>query len=618
MQISDLVRQYNSAVSNGEPMTGKMGVEKLVSALSELSQGNIFEGTINSVKGNVVSLGLSNGQQITARLDGKVSLTEGQSMFFQVKSNDGNYVQIRPFMLDGAGANLTLLDALKSANLPTDTANLSMVNQMMQQQMPIDKASLNQMYHLMQANPQVNASTIVQMVKLGIEITPGNAAQFENYMSDRQAITAAMDDFINELPEIMSDDDLSMYRLASQGRQIINIVTDGLKENTATAPGNVLGEASNEISGMAVNEATNEIANGSTEVASNEISGVAVNEPADETAEAASNGTVNENTGEVLNEAAGGDANEPINGMRDIIQTEETAENVLVPQKPTENIAENSLGSVMTDEQLKELNEQIKSLLPDKAGNEISLYSKDDSIVGTLNDIKELLKNTAADKQTLLKLFSGSGFKAMIKNALTRQWMITPEQLKESDKQLTDKIGRLYEKVSEQLDKMQEIIKSSGVVKENVSALAENIRGNIEFMNQVNNVYTYVQIPMKMNGHSASGQLYVYTNKKNITDPDKELSAFLHLDMDNLGATDVSIKMLKKEVSTNFYMDNDESYILIERFLPKLEEKLRNKGYSCKLSVVNEKHHVNFVDDFLKKDLPPAGQLHRYSFDMRA
>lgn len=614
MQISDLVRQYNSAVSNGEPMTGKMGVEKLVSALSELSQGNIFEGTINSVKGNVVSLGLSNGQQITARLDGKVSLTEGQSMFFQVKSNDGNYVQIRLFMLDGAGANLTLLDALKSANLPTDTANLSMVNQMMQQQMPIDKASLNQMYHLLQANPQVNASTIVQMVKLGIEITPGNAAQFENYMSDRQAITAAMDDFINELPEIMSDGDLSMYRLASQGRQIINIVTDGLKENIDTAPGNVLGEASNEISGMAVNEATN----GNIEVASNEISGVAVNEPADETAEAASNGTVNENTGVVLNEAAGGDANEPINGMRDIVQTEETAENVLVPQKPTENIAENSLGSVMTDEQLKELNEQLKSLLPDKAGNEISLYAKDDSIVGTLNDIKELLKNTAADKQTLLKLFSGSGFKAMIKNALTRQWMITPEQLKESDKQLTDKIGRLYEKVSEQLDKMQEIIKSSGVVKENVSALAENIRGNIEFMNQVNNVYTYVQIPMKMNGHSASGQLYVYTNKKNITDPDKELSAFLHLDMDNLGATDVSIKMLKKEVSTNFYMDNDESYILIERFLPKLEEKLRNKGYSCKLSVVNEKHHVNFVDDFLKKDLPPAGQLHRYSFDMRA
>ena len=101
---------------------------------------------------------------------------------------------------------------------------------------------------------------------------------------------------------------------------------------------------------MAVNEAANEIANGSTEVASNEISGVAVNGSADENAEVASNEAANENTGAVLNEAAGADANanEPINGMRDIIQMEETAEN--------------SLGSVMTDEQLKELNEQLKSL----------------------------------------------------------------------------------------------------------------------------------------------------------------------------------------------------------------------------------------------------------------
>lgn len=615
MQISDLVRQYNSAVSNGEPMTGKMGVEKLVSALSELSQGNIFEGTINSVKGNVVRLGLSNGQQITARLDGKVSLTEGQSMFFQVKSNDGNYVQIRPFTVDGAGANLTLLDALKSANLPTDTANLSMVNQMMQQQMSIDKGSLNQMYHLLQANPQVNVSTIVQMVKLGIDVTPENAAQFENYMSDRQAITSAMDEFINELPEIMSDDDLSMYRLASQGREIISIVTDGLKENTDTA---AIGKENSEIEQM-LSQIKSDQAETKSEAALKQTDAAVMQEKTSvgENPNVAADETANETANETINKTADGSIDEAINKMQDT-QPQDTAETATAQQKAIENTAENSLGSVMTAEQLKELNEQLKTLLPNKAGNEISLYSKDDSVVGTLNDIKELLKNTTADKQSLLKLFSGSGFKTMIKNALTRQWTITPEQLKESDKQPADKIGRLYEKVEEQLDKMQEIIKNAGTAKENVSALAENIRGNIEFMNQVNNVYTYVQIPMKMNGHNASGQLYVYTNKKNIADPDKELSAFLHLDMDNLGSTDVSIKMLKKEVSTNFYMDNDESYALIERFLPRLEEKLRNKGYSCKLSVVNEKHHVNFVDDFLKKDLPPAGQLHRYSFDMRA
>ena len=42
----------------------------------------------------------------------------------------------------------------------------------------------------------------------------------------------------------------------------------------------------------------------------------------------------------------------------------------------------------------------------------------------------------------------------------------------------------------------------------------------------------------------------MYTNKKNLKDSDTEVSAFLHLDLDNLGATDVSVKMLRKNVST--------------------------------------------------------------------
>lgn len=42
------------------------------------------------------------------------------------------------------------------------------------------------------------------------------------------------------------------------------------------------------------------------------------------------------------------------------------------------------------------------------------------------------------------------------------------------------------------------------------------------------------------------------------------------------------------------------------------------KDDHCKIDVVNEEKHVNFVDDFLKMDQPAATQLHRYSFDMRA
>jgi flagellar hook-length control protein FliK len=138
-------------------------------------------------------------------------------------------------------------------------------------------------------------------------------------------------------------------------------------------------------------------------------------------------------------------------------------------------------------------------------------------------------------------------------------------------------------------------------------------------MNQINEAYTYAQIPLKMSGQNASGELYVYTNKKSLAEGgDGDLTAFLHLDMDNLGPTDVSVRMHGKQVSTNFYLDSDESFALVEKNVPVLEERLRKKGYDCSVNVINEGKHVNFVDDFLRKDLPPTGQLHRYSFDMRA
>mgnify|MGYP005948201887 FL=1 len=208
MQISNLVSQYNNSVANGEPMTGAKGVEKLVSSLNEMSKGMIFEGTVSSVRGNQVKLALSNGQQILARLAGKFSFEQGQSVFFQVKNNDGGTIEIKPYTVDGEGANLTLMDALKAAGLSVDGINLSMVNKMMEEHMPIDKTSLNQMYQLVQDNKDINVTTLVELKRLGIEINQVNAAQFENYANDKQAITIAMDSLIDELPNALSAEDL--------------------------------------------------------------------------------------------------------------------------------------------------------------------------------------------------------------------------------------------------------------------------------------------------------------------------------------------------------------------------------------------------------------------------
>ena len=171
MQISDLARQYVNTTTSTDAMNGTRGVEKLVSSVRELTAGNIFEGTVNSIHGGKVVLGLSNGTELAARLDANMQLVKGQSMFFQVKSNDGATIAIRPYTIDGAGVNLTLLNALKAAGLPITDKYLNMANSMMQEQMPIDKNSLAQMARVLMANPDMSASTAVQMRKLDIPIT---------------------------------------------------------------------------------------------------------------------------------------------------------------------------------------------------------------------------------------------------------------------------------------------------------------------------------------------------------------------------------------------------------------------------------------------------------------
>ena len=578
MQISNLVSQYNNSVANGEPMTGAKGVEKLVSSLNEMSKGMIFEGTVSSVRGNQVKLALSNGQQILARLAGKFSFEQGQSVFFQVKNNDGGTIEIKPYTVDGEGANLTLMDALKAAGLSVDGINLSMVNKMMEEHMPIDKTSLNQMYQLVQDNKDINVTTLVELKRLGIEINQVNAAQFENYANDKQAITIAMDSLIDELPNALSAEDLSMYKLVTQARDILNIVTEGLPEEAFI---------SSEASDMSQYE-TIMRDNQSAPVVKKHFNIAELFES--------------------LNSVSG--ESQDIHTTQKINNAPAT-DTILLQENETKS---NTIGFLLSDKQIEELNEQVRMLLPNLQENNISLYSEDSSVVGILNDIKSMLENTPANADTLRHLFSGEAFKLMLKEALEQQWMIKPGDLEKNPK----KLDGLYDKIEKQITNMEIILKTSGVVNPKAEALADNIRGNIEFMNQINEAYTYVQVPLKMNEKNASGQLYVYTNKKSMCNPDKELSAFLHLDLEHLGGTDVSIKMLHRKVTTNFYLDSDESYALVKQFLPVLEKRLQDKGYNCELNVNSGSKQMNFVAGFLKKDLPPTGQVHRYSFDIRA
>ena len=592
MNISTLVGQYNQATAAGsEKITGTKGVENLVSSLKSLTKGNIFEGTVSSMKNGRVTLALAGGSQISARVDGKVSLSVGQSMFFQVKSNDGTQIAIRPFVVDGNGVNYTLMQALSAAGLPTQSNYLSMVNRMMQEQMPIDKNSLQQMARLVNANGTIDVQTLVQMNKLGIAITPENAAQFENYLGDRQAITAAIDDLINELPTAMQGTAMPEGELRQMNAQVLSIVTENIPD--------VLGGAAQAGAAQA----------GAAQAEVLQAEAVQAENPLLAAAEAAQQGIPWPHEEAVVTEDALGQNAEAVK-QEDAAVPGTQADNAVLQEKETVPPAEHSLEAVLGKEQLTNLN----ALLGKLTGQEKAGYTFQQSAVSVLKDLQHLLQSDfPVDREHLQKLLDSDAFKSLVKDALEQQWTIKPEELTGSNQ-----INKLYEKLDNQMNRMADVLKATGQESTNFQQMAADIRSNVDFMNQINEAYTYVQIPLKMSGQNASGELSVYTNKKALAEGDKDLTAFLHLDMEHLGPTDVSVRMRGKEVSTNFYLENDEAYDLLEQHLPVLEEKLKSKGYNCKISVTNEAKHVNFVEDFLKKDQPSAGQLHRYSFDMRA
>jgi flagellar hook-length control protein fliK len=608
-----MLGQYNRNISSGtEELKAASGMQKVVSTLEELSSGSVFEGTVSSVKNGKVTLALSDGQTITARLSGKVPLSQGTPMFFQVKSNDGATIEIKPYTGAGSGGNPILTNALTEGTVPVTERNLAMVDAMMKEQMPIDKQSLLNMARIANMNPGVDITTVVNMTKLGIPVSPEMAAQFENYMTDEHAILQEMDQAMNELADLAGSSDLTPNQAVQMNHKILSIL---LPEQTATgAPVNTEGQI--ETGGQTTAEG--QIVTGGQITAEGQTTseGQILTDGRLGAEEQTVNGEQTTTAGQAIQEGTGGQAigevlsDQQFSSLGRLLQNipslvestklfpEAMEQDIFIDTLEDESVAQN----LMTEDAAW------------KAADGKTALDKNLTVSDFLRTVSQLLsENNGMASQSIQKLFGSDAYKSLLRNVMEQQWLIQPEALKQEKK-----ISQLYEKLEQQMRQVEDALKEAGVTKTRFPETAAEVRGNIEFMNQLNQAYTYVQVPLKMSGQNANGELYVYTNKKNLRDPDAELSAFLHLDLEHLGSTDVSVKMQHRNVKTNFYMADDASYDLVEKYLPILEQKLKDKGYQCTITMTKEEKKVSFGDDFLRKDMPQTGTLHRYSFDVRA
>lgn len=229
--------------------------------------------------------------------------------------------------------------------------------------------------------------------------------------------------------------------------------------------------------------------------------------------------------------------------------------------------------------------------------------SQQNASSATESVLKTLEADSHEDTESLLKEFFNS-------------FLLEPEDIADPEK-----VQKYYDELNEKLTKLEQLAqKAAEQTSDNNSAAApKQMKQNLSFMEAVNNVFPYLQLPLKFKETPAHGELYVYERKKALK-PSDSLSALLHLELEALGTTDIFVTLAGNHVTTRFSMTDKSSGDLIKTELPKLTTALAAKGYLLQSEVSvrepSDEPTPTLLEQFLEEHAP--GGLNRYTFDIRA
>lgn len=197
-----------------------------------------------------------------------------------------------------------------------------------------------------------------------------------------------------------------------------------------------------------------------------------------------------------------------------------------------------------------------------------------------LQNLQKLLKQGLETKDIplLRSILHNSKVAELPEKLLADRWSIKPE-----DVESPERVEELYQKLGKQLKGLSNLLEENGQRGSSAYQNVTNLSQNVDFLQQINQTYAYIQLPLHLRqGEHKTGELFVYTNKKNLAKKDGQVSALLHLDMEHLGPLDVYVALKDTKVSTKFYVQNDAILDYLEANMDVLTERLQKRGYDCK------------------------------------
>lgn len=620
---------------------------------TSLPNGGTLSGEVVAKDGNTVTLKLSNDQTISAKLEGNSDITVGNRMTFEVTKGGNNQTLLRPLFsnLDGSPA---VNAALKAAGLPLTDSNITFTSQMMNEGMAVNRNALLDMSRLVASYPTSNPATIVSLKNLDMPITENNINQYDNYQNFKHQIMNDVLNLADGISGMISEtgDDLSSIQfaadildiIASEGDKINENIVEGNVENasinSALNIGNTDVVPSNPDIGPQLTETGNIVVavENPTIVADdgNEYSG-------QDSYVATGNQEITGDPGTVNNDFVQNNIRtDVIDQLNDIMQ--EAGKNLLDSDATDNSIIStvrdllneyielnNNEADIPSSDSLIEAGQQNNAVNSGVAESNQSAYLNVESVrvneSGNTLPSLDILPEEETSKgenvsrdilHKLVELTKSDKFTKIVNDTVKNQMSLSPAEVK------SGKIDELYERISRQSSKIVELMNNYDKSSGDVAKSATNIGDNVRFMNTLNEYMNYVQLPLKMAGENAHGELYVYTKKKNLQENDGNFSALLHLDMDHLGPMDIHVSMKEyTNVNTHFYLQNEELLDFIEEHIGELTQRLTEKGYNTSINVSQSanKEQTPITEQFGKEDFTPDMNEHggiKLCFDVRA
>lgn len=550
-------------------------VGKLSADISALKEGEVFRGEILDIVGDKVTISLEDQAKLMARLQAGVELGVGDRLLFSVKENTANQVVIKPVFDSLYSAQTQVLEkALDLAGLSPTEKNFTVAKELMDAGMPVDKGSMVTILSQSMKFEGTSLQTLVSMNKMQIPITAENITQFERYENLQHSLTGdiaataeSVADFASAFPQ--GTDGQTMLQIAGTISELFVPQTESTDVEQ-------------------VQSAIADMTDNMTDIAESDIP----HDMASDTEDA----HIMKNTMTSGQPAI----TETVTGTNDRIMNKMITSFV---GKAETNLSEEQFQTVAKALTQAGVPETEVSRLFQNASSEGNLFQ---------NMIHTLQTGSLPDA-ALQNFFQDASLKDLMSEIVKKAFSVDPKKMKDP-KEIDD----LYETILKNTRSFEDAVASHGGNTKGFQQSFQNMRQNMQFMEQLNHQMIYAQMPVRLSNKQTNSELYVYADKRKLQQKKDGISVMLHLDMDHLGATDVKVTLTGSNVHARFYLNDQDSVDIVADNMNTLAKQLADRGFSLTNEVVKRQPQESInkvVDEVIDENAEKS--IRRYTFDAR-